>query len=116
MHSLTQDCTRLHSLQMMIRKYKRLTESSHIHVVLGQEECNDTPIKKEAEYIMIKFDEVTAENTQEHSLRWQQISGHPYRILIFAGSGSEKTNALFHLINHLTVIIKSFCMSSIHTN
>ena len=27
------------------------------------------------------------------------ISDHPYRILIFGGSGSGKTNTLLHLIN-----------------
>ena len=31
--------------------------------------------------------------------RWPHIPDHPYRILIIVSSGSEKTNALFNLIN-----------------
>ena len=30
---------------------------------------------------------------------WLQIPGHPYRIVIFGGSGSWKTNSLFNLVS-----------------
>ena len=48
---------------------------------------------------MINFDDVTKENIKEHNPNWPQIPDHPYRILIIGGSGSGKTNSLFHLIN-----------------
>ena len=38
--------------------------------------------------------------TQENNPNWPQIPDHSYRILIIQGSGSGKTGALFHLINH----------------
>ena len=41
------------------------------------------------------FDEVTKENIK----KWSKIPDHPYRILIIEGSGSGKTNSLFHLIS-----------------
>ena len=48
---------------------------------------------------MINFDYVTKENIKEHDANWPQIPDNPYRILIIGGSGSEKTNSLFNLIN-----------------
>ena len=48
---------------------------------------------------MINFDDVTKENIKEHNPNWPQIPDHPYRILIIVGSGSEKTDTLFNLIN-----------------
>ena len=48
---------------------------------------------------MINFDNYTNENKSGHNLKWPYIPDHPYRILIVGGSGSEKTNALFNLIN-----------------
>ena len=47
---------------------------------------------------MINFDDYTNENKTEHNLNWPHIPDHPYRILIIAGSGSGKTNALLNLI------------------
>ena len=47
---------------------------------------------------MLNFDGVTKENIKEHNPNLPEISDHPYRILIVAGSGSEKANALFNLI------------------
>ena len=41
---------------------------------------------------MINFDNVTKENITKHNLNWPKIPGHPYKILIIAGSGSGKTN------------------------
>ena len=49
---------------------------------------------------MINSDDVTKENIKEHNLNWPQIPDHPYRILKFGGSGSEKTNSLSNLINY----------------
>ena len=49
---------------------------------------------------MINFDDVIKEETKKHNPNWAQIFDHPYRILIFGGSGSGKTNSLFTLINH----------------
>ena len=34
----------------------------------------------------------------EHTPDWQRILDHPYRILIFRGSESQKTNTLLNLI------------------
>ena len=48
---------------------------------------------------MIKCDDVTQENIKEHNRHWPHVPHHPYIILIIAGSGSEKTNSLFNLIN-----------------
>ena len=48
---------------------------------------------------MTNFDNVTKENIKEHNPNWPQIPDHPYRILMIGGSGSEKTNSLFNLIN-----------------
>ena len=39
--------------------------------------------------VMIKFGEVTGENTLKRNPCWPQISDHPYRILIVGGSGSK---------------------------
>ena len=57
---------------------------------------------------MINFDEVTSENVKEHKSKWPQIPDYSYRILIFAGSGSEKTNLLFNLISHQPNIDKIY--------
>ena len=48
---------------------------------------------------MTNFDNVTKENIKEHNPNWPQIPDHPYRILMIGGSGSEKINSLFNLIN-----------------
>ena len=48
---------------------------------------------------MINFDDVIKEETKVHDPNWPQIPDHPYKILIIGGSGSEKTNSLFNLIN-----------------
>ena len=50
--------------------------------------------------IMIKFNKLTGENTQEHNSYQLRIPEHPYRILIVGGSGSEKTNSFLNLIYH----------------
>ena len=41
---------------------------------------------------MIKFDDITKENTKKHNPNWPQIPDHPYRILIIEGPGSGKTD------------------------
>ena len=57
---------------------------------------------------MFNFDYVTKEDIKEHNPKWLEILDHPYRILIFGGSGSRKTNALLNLISHEPVIDKFF--------
>ena len=47
-------------------------------------------------------------NLKEHNGNWQKLNGHPYRILIFGGSRSRKTNSLFNLINHQPYIDKIY--------
>ena len=47
---------------------------------------------------MINFDDVIKKGTKGHNPDWPQILGYPYRILRMGGSGSRKTNPLFHLI------------------
>ena len=49
---------------------------------------------------MINFDEYTNESRTEHNPKWPYIPHHPFRILIIAGSGSGKTNALLNLIEN----------------
>ena len=49
---------------------------------------------------MINFDDYANENKTKHNKHWPYIPDHPYRILIIAGSGSEKTNLLLSLIEN----------------
>ena len=49
---------------------------------------------------LINFDDVTKENKKEHNINWPEIWDHPYRMLIFKGSGSGKMNSLFYLISY----------------
>ena len=49
---------------------------------------------------MFKLDYITKGDVNEHNPKWPEIPDHPYRILRIGGSGSGKTNALLHLINH----------------
>ena len=48
---------------------------------------------------MINFDDCTNKNNRAQ-FKVAIHSDHPYRILIIAGSGSGKTNALLNLINN----------------
>ena len=57
---------------------------------------------------MINFDDVTKENTKRPNPNYLQIPDHPYRILIIAGSGSQKNNSLFNLINQEPDIDKMY--------
>ena len=57
---------------------------------------------------MINFDEYTNENKTERNSKWPYIPDHPYRILIVAGSGSGKANALLNLINNQPDIYKIY--------
>ena len=57
---------------------------------------------------IINFDDVTKENMKENKPNWSQIPDHPYIILITGGSGSEKTNSLFNLINQQPDIDKIY--------
>ena len=63
---------------------------------------------------MFNFDYITKEDIEEHNPNWPKIPDHPYRILIFRGSGSGKANALLHLINHELDIDKKIFMLKIH--
>ena len=49
---------------------------------------------------MFNFDHITKEDMNKHNPNWPKIPDHPYRILIFGGSGSGKTNVLLNLINN----------------
>lgn len=44
----------------------------------------------------------------EHNPNCPQIPDHPYRILIFGGSGSEKINGLLNLLHHQQDIAKIY--------
>ena len=57
---------------------------------------------------MISFDDVTEENTEEHSPNWSQIPDHLCRLLIIDGCESGKTNSLFNLISHQPDIDKIY--------
>ena len=50
----------------------------------------------------------TNENRINHNPNWPYIPDHPYRILIIAGSGSGKTNALLNLIHNQPDIDKIY--------
>ena len=43
---------------------------------------------------------MTTQMKTKHNSNWLYIPDHPYRILIIGGSGSEKANALFNVINN----------------
>ena len=62
-----------------------------------QSRIDETP-KNEKINLMINFDEVTGENTQEHNLRWPKNPNHRYRILIVGGLRSGEMNSLLNLI------------------
>ena len=51
---------------------------------------------------------ITNEKNKERNKKWPFISDHLYRILITAGSGSGKTNALFNLIKEQSDIDKIY--------
>ena len=50
--------------------------------------------------VMITFDKVTVENSQEHYRHWPRVPDHSYRILIAGGSGSGNMNAILNLLHH----------------
>ena len=52
------------------------------------------------QYKMINFDDVIRKKIKEHYPSWPQIPDHPYRILIFGGYGTSKTNVLLILVSH----------------
>ena len=49
---------------------------------------------------MFNFDYITKENIKQHNPKFPEIPDHPYRIIIFGGSGSGKTNVFLNLINN----------------
>ena len=57
---------------------------------------------------MINFNYVTKENVKKHNPNCLHIPDNPYRILITAGSGSGKTNALFNLISQEKDVAKIY--------
>ena len=57
---------------------------------------------------MINLDDIANENNKEHNEKLPYIPDHPYRILIFGGSGSGKTNTLLNLINEQNDIDKIY--------
>ena len=57
---------------------------------------------------MFKLDYITKGDVNEHKPKWPEIPDYPYRILRIGGSGSGKTNALLHLINHEPDIDKTY--------
>ena len=57
---------------------------------------------------MINLDIITNENNKKSNEIWSYIPDHPYRIIIFGGSGSRKTNALINLINEQNDIDKIY--------
>ena len=49
---------------------------------------------------MLNFDYIIKEDIKEHNANWPQFSDHPYRALIFRGSGYGETNVLRNLTCH----------------
>ena len=62
---------------------------------------------------MFNSDYITKEDRKKHKPNWSKIPDHPYRILITAGSGSGKRNALLNLIIHEPDIDKIIYMQKI---
>ena len=56
---------------------------------------------------MINFDDYVNENKIMHNRNWPYIPDHQYRMLIFGGSGSGKTNLLVNLIENQPDIDKT---------
>ena len=57
---------------------------------------------------MINLDSITNETNKEYNEKWRYIPDNSYRILIFAGSGSEKTIVLLNLIKEQDDIDKIY--------
>ena len=57
---------------------------------------------------MFNFHYIIKEHIKEHNPKWQEISNHPYRMLVIGGSGSGKTNVLHNLINNEPDIVKIY--------
>ena len=57
---------------------------------------------------MIDFDGVTNKNIKEHNPNWPQIPDHLFRVLVFGGSGSGKSNSSVNWINHQQDIHKMY--------
>ena len=49
---------------------------------------------------ILNNDKFVKSNKINHNPNWPYISDHPYKFLIIAGSGSNKTNALLNLIKY----------------
>ena len=64
---------------------------------------------------MFNFDYVTKEDIKKHNPNRPEIPDYPYVILIIAGFGSRKTNALLNLINNEPDIDKFVNTLKIHT-
>ena len=73
---------RLHWVQAMTRGYTRVMEPSQ---------------ENNSWVYWLNSMMTQKKNMQEHNPHWLWIPDHPYRILIFGGSKSEKTNALLNL-------------------
>ena len=57
---------------------------------------------------MINLHSIANENNKKHNEKLPCIPDHPYRILIFGGSGSGKANTLLNLINEQNNIDKIY--------
>ena len=57
---------------------------------------------------MINLDSITNGNNKGHNKKWPYIPDQPYKILIIGRSGSEKTNALLHLVKEQDDIDKIY--------
>lgn len=68
----------------------------------------DETLTNEKINIMINFDKVTVENTQEHNPRWSKISNHSYRILIAGSPTLGETISLLNLIDHQSAFDKIY--------
>ena len=62
---------------------------------------------------MINFDDYTNKNKKEHTLKWPNITDHPYKILIIGGSGSENIDKLLNLINNQPDIDKIYLYAKV---
>ena len=62
---------------------------------------------------MLNVDNIANENNKKHNKKSPYILNHPYRILIFGSSGSQKTNALLNLVRQQDDIEKIYLHAKI---
>ena len=88
---------------MMVIECNHLFERKYAYGMNKNLVCKKVEIKYNKiikQQKMFNFGYITKEDIKKHNLKWPEIPDHPYKMIIFGGSGSGNTNALLNLINH----------------